>query len=101
MISKDQQVVLKQVISTWGIDAQHDMAIEEMSELTKAILKFRRAKTYEQKIECENNIIEEIADVKIMIAQLEMMFVDGGIDAPLVQEIIDSKIKRVEQKLNQ
>ena len=34
---------LKKVININGLSAQEDVAIEEMSELTKAILKRRRA----------------------------------------------------------
>ena len=51
-----------------GVDKQADIAIEEMSELTKAIIKHRRyatAETYE-------NLCEEIADVMIMVEQLAM-----------------------------
>jgi len=36
-ISKEQQEILRQAVSTFGIDAQQDMVIEEMTELTKAI----------------------------------------------------------------
>jgi len=38
--------VLEQAVNTWGKEAQVDMAIEEMSELTKALLKERRAVNY-------------------------------------------------------
>lgn len=46
---------------------QHDVAIEEMSELTKEIIKWKRYK---------NNgdaVAEEIADVEIMLEQLKIM----------------------------
>lgn len=99
MIRKEQTYTLAQAVSTWGINFQTDMAIEEMSELVKAVLKWRRAKTLEQRMDCEKNIIEEIADVKIMIAQLEIMFTDEGIDSKQVQDVIDQKIARLENKL--
>lgn len=35
---------LKEFLSEYGADAQVDMAIEEMSELTKAFLKWRRSR---------------------------------------------------------
>ena len=34
--------VLQECVDTYGAEAQVDMAIEEMSELTKALLKYRR-----------------------------------------------------------
>lgn len=34
--------ILQKAIDTYGVNAQSDMVIEEMSELTKEILKLRR-----------------------------------------------------------
>ena len=64
--SKEQTAVLQEALDTYGIDKQLDILIEEMAELTKAIIKHRRyasRKTYE-------NLCEETADVAIMIEQL-------------------------------
>lgn len=55
-------------IKTFGKDSQCKMAIEEMSELTKEICKNFRGS---QNIDA---IAEEIADVKIMLMQLELIF---------------------------
>lgn len=54
-----------QIANHYGIESQELMAIEEMSELTKEICKKRRGDKNREKL------IDEIADVKIMIAQLE------------------------------
>ena len=51
-------------------DAQSDMLIEEMSELTKAILKHRRNQT-QQTLE---SIREEMADVQIVLDQLYLIY---------------------------
>lgn len=56
---------------TFGKTEQMDVAIEEMAELTKEILKFRRAKTNIQRDERLSNIADEIADVEIMMEQLK------------------------------
>nr|WP_199398950.1 hypothetical protein [Ruminiclostridium papyrosolvens] len=65
--------ILKKAIETWGKDAQLDMVIEEMSELTKEICKHKRGKSNRAEI------IEEIADVEIMIEQLIIMLeIDEG-----------------------
>lgn len=65
-------------INTYGIRSQQDMCIEEMSELTKAILKYRRAenKNENEAEYLEDDIIEEIADVQIMLDQMRIIFGD-------------------------
>ena len=65
-------------ILTYGTQMQGDMCIEEMSELTKAILKYRRAenKNKNEAEYLEDDIIEEIADVQIMLDQMRIIFGD-------------------------
>lgn len=63
---------LNTIVETYGNDAQEDMAIEECSELVKAILKFRRSD--EKTAEMRDAVIDEIADVQIMLTQLGIIF---------------------------
>ena len=42
-MTQEQMRNLNTIVETYGNDAQEDMAIEECSELIKAILKFRRS----------------------------------------------------------
>lgn len=58
--------ILKRALKTWGEQAQMMMVVEEMSELMKEILKniCRHKDNIDQ-------IIEETADVEIMLAQLK------------------------------
>ncbi|MCM1090564.1 MAG: hypothetical protein NC092_04585 [Butyrivibrio sp.] len=65
--------VFRRCISEYGAQPQIDMMIEEMSELTKALLKWRRAKEAELTA-ARDNIIDEIADVRIMCRQMEILF---------------------------
>lgn len=89
-IKQRQQIAtLKTAINTYGIPREEDVAIEEMSELIKAIIKNRRSPDKSHK----DDIREEIADVFIMITQLRMIY-EGNID-----EIIDQKIKRLQERL--
>lgn len=60
--------VLDEAIKTFGKESQCRMAIEEMSELTKEICKNLRGADNKVKI------AEEMADVLIMLAQLEIIF---------------------------
>ena len=79
---------LEKIIGTYGEQAQIDIAIEEMSELTKALLKHRRAKIKDSSIEYD--IAEEMADVKIMLEQLEIIF-DNSAD---VSRYMEYKVNR-------
>lgn len=89
--------VLKAAISTYGKDAQVDMAIEEMSELTKALLKYRRSRntTDVEYGKLRSNIIEETADVLIMAVQILMMYDKDG----ECQAEVDYKINRLYERM--
>lgn len=82
--------ILKKAISTYGKEAQLDMCIEEMSELTKEICKHKRG------FDNKNEIIEEIADVYIMLEQMKMIF---RISEEQINKQIDFKIERLEGRL--
>ena len=86
----DKTKVLKEAIQTYGQNAQIDMAIEEMSELTKALLKDRRS-LISQKLE----VAEEIADVLITVEQLIMIYDNEE----LVNKTVNSKIARLAERL--
>lgn len=86
----DSLKVLKKAISTYGKESQLDMCIEEMSELTKEICKHKRGAYNNEEI------IEEIADVYIMLEQMKMIF---GISEQQINEQIDFKVARLEGRL--
>ncbi|MBD5547541.1 MAG: hypothetical protein HDQ97_09095 [Lachnospiraceae bacterium] len=86
-MNKKQYEVLEKAVKTWGEAAQTDMMIEEMAELTKALLNNRRGR--------ESNISEEMADVYIMLKQLEIIFENKG----KINHFINEKIKRLEERL--
>ena len=58
--------VLKRALETWGEQAQMLMVVEEMSELMKEVLK-----NINRKKNNIDEIIEETADVEIMLEQLK------------------------------
>ena len=92
---EDREAVYRESIEQYGVSAQVDMAIEEMAELTKALLKFRRFGWSENSSDYLENIYEEIADVKIMIRQLEMIY-----DCDFaVGQWIDKKVLRQIERL--
>lgn len=60
-----------QVISKWGIDAQLWMTIEECSKLSNAIAKYKRGR------DTPDAILEELADVSIMVEQIACYFCEN------------------------
>ena len=87
-MNKKQYAVLEKAVETWGETAQTDVMIEEMAELTKVIVNHRRGR--------ESNISEEMADVYIMLKQLEIIFENEG----KIKTFIETKINRLEERLN-
>lgn len=80
--------ILALAIEAWGEDAQCLMAIEECAELTKALCKLSRGGS-------ADDVIEEIADVQIMIDQLVIMFGEES-----VRKAEKEKLERLEFRLN-
>ena len=92
-ITDEQREVLKLAIEICGEENQIDKAIEEMAELTQALLKYRHERKSPSEIYA--NVVEEIADVRIMIEQMAIIHVDGA-----VKEKVDYKIDRLAQRLH-
>ena len=87
---------LQEAVAAYGTHAQVDMAIEEMSELTKALCKERRCGFGQgSRAQAHANIIEEIADVIIMLAQLLIIF-DKDRE---IQKETDYKLNRLAERL--
>lgn len=86
-MTKDE--ILKSAIARYGENAQMIIAMEEMAELTKELSKFLRGSHN------EDAIAEEIADVRIMLEQLEIMFDCAGA-AAVYQE---AKVERLRKRL--
>ena len=81
-------------IETWGVEKQSTVAIEEMSELTKAICKLKRKlELGENTNKTLSNLKEEIGDVLNMVEQLE--FVYG------IEEIEKNRQEKMEKILNE
>lgn len=90
--------LLKTFLDKWGIDAQSMMCIEEMSELTKELCKYRRLKYTEggtdldkRRQENISHIQEEIADVYNMLDQMKIYFGASNIDEIIEQKLIRTK----------
>lgn len=92
---------IRYIANHYGYESQSRQCIEELAELIQAINKFYRvweslSKTGNARelfalSESGRNIAEEIADVSIMIAQLQELL---GIDDERVMGIVDMKLDR-------
>jgi NTP pyrophosphatase (non-canonical NTP hydrolase) len=89
--------VIRQMLSKFGEDSQIDVAIEEMSELTKELIKYKRSKIHfrEKQASSREHVIEEIADVVFMLDYLVEIF---GIDLDELQKTITEKAQRTKER---
>ena len=83
--------ILKRALETWGEQPQMLMVVEEMSELMKEILK--NVSRHKDNID---QIIEETADVEIMLEQLKENYNSADAVATYKAE----KIKLIEKRLD-
>ena len=96
-VKKTMKAQLQEIALRYGYEPQSRQLIEEMAELTVAINKFWRAnqkpatdENLDKMRAARSNIIEEIADVGIMLEQITYLL-DAHED---VQEIMAEKINR-------
>lgn len=85
-----RQQTYRQILDCFGNTMQCIVAIEEMSELQKALAKYLRGLQYHDYGDVLANIREEIADVQIMLDQLKLVFDSDN----TVEQIIDEKLQR-------
>jgi NTP pyrophosphatase (non-canonical NTP hydrolase) len=91
----DIKHTFNQSIIKYGEEPQCRQAMEECAELIQAINKCIR---YPDRKDCHNNLIEEIADVEIMLYQLKVMF---NIDDDQVFAFKVEKAKREQERLKE
>ena len=86
--------ILLDALEHYGERAQVDMMLEEMAELSKALLKLRRVKKHEitDPLFLVKNVEEEIADVEIVLNQMKLLFPGWGI-------WMQAKLQRLEERI--
>lgn len=87
------QEILQEAINRYGVDAQSDMMIEECSELIQALLKLRR-NYVSSDFKYQANVMEEMADVEIMLDQMKLIF-----NPKAVLQLRQQKINRLKERL--
>ena len=90
MTPKEQAKVLERAVLHYGPMHQAAVAIEEMAELTKELVKhYNRGENRAQEI------TEEMADVQIMLWQLAAIFQNGK----GLERAVHSKLERLVQRM--
>lgn len=85
----NREEIYKELIQTYG-DIQIIVAVEELSELQKELCKALRSNGNRK------NLIEEMADVEIMLEQMKMYFL---IEQEEIDKIKEQKIERTKNRL--
>lgn len=93
----DVKLVISQMIIKFGEDSQIDVAVEEMSELIKELIKYKRSKIHfrEKYAASREHVVEEIGDVVFMLECLKLIF---DVKPEEVTQIIEQKARRVRER---
>lgn len=89
----DKAEKIRVIADHYGYDAQSRQCIEEMAELTQAINKLWRVcgngqKTEKSNRECMDNLVEEMADVQVMLLQMAYLLKTD------IQSMVNIKLDR-------
>lgn len=91
-MTPQQNKTIHRVISVFGEKNQQMQALEELMELQHAIFEHVHRGT-----DNRDNIVEEIADVEIMLAQLKRIH---NIDQKEIEQVQDRKLNRLEHTID-
>lgn len=89
MTREEQKQIEKEAVETYGVDAQMRMLQEECGELIVAVGHYLRGREGSLA-----NLCEELADVKIMVEQIEI-----ALNNPAVEEWYIRKLERLKSRL--
>lgn len=82
--------ILQKAINIFGVDMQLNVVVEEFSELTKEICKYKRG------FNNKDNIVEEMADCCIMLEQMKMIF---DVSEEEIMTVIREKMKKLKENI--
>ena len=93
-MTRGQSVKCEKIATHYGIDCQEDQTISELSELLHVMTR----RPSQRGIDWSNNLVDEMADVVIMIRQMCFLH---GIDPYEVNERINFKLDRQLERIRQ
>jgi NTP pyrophosphatase (non-canonical NTP hydrolase) len=87
--------IMRTALDQWGLNAQVGQTVEECAELIVALQKYvNRTPQFES----VDNILDEIADVEMMLAQMRLVL---GIDDDTLRKRIEHKFEKLIQYLSE
>lgn len=97
----DKSEKIKIIAEHYGYNSQSRQCIEEMAELTQAINKWWRVcgngqKTEKSIVECRDNLVEEVADVQIMLWQMEYLLLSEPEVNQMIMKKLDRQLERID-----
>lgn len=99
MNKNEEEKICRDALSKWGVSLQFDVAVEEMAELTKELMKYNRRSLLHGDFHPEvysDRIAEETADVEFMLAQVKCVFNNHA----LVEKIKGEKFARLRERID-
>lgn len=90
LFDRNDRGTLQLAVDTWGIDAQADMAEEEAAEFIAASKHYARGKAD------ADDLIDELADLRIMYEQLSMF-----VGQERVENRVNEKMDRLRDRLRE
>ena len=92
--TKDEVKIMQTALDQWGLNAQVGQTIEECAELIVVLQKYIN-RTERPAVD---DILGEIADVEMMLAQMRLIF---SIDDDALRKRIEYKFERLSQYLSE
>ena len=103
MLTEAMEKKCMEIARFYGFDAQTNQLIEECAELIQAINKYKRQFLRGQPVRESGDgktprdmIVEEIADVEVMLCQIKQLF---GIMELEVEDVAERKIERTMMRM--
>jgi len=91
----DELKTMQTALNRWGVNAQVGQTVEECAELIVALQKYINRTPQPEFVD---NILDEIADVEMMLAQMRLVL---GINDDSLRERIEYKFNRLNQYLSE
>ena len=96
MLTEYQIIKAHKIAKHYGLRKQKFQALQELNELSGVLL--RRKDQIDNNFEHENNMIDEIADVYVMLQQLQVLY---HIDPHRISDRISYKLNRQLERIEQ
>lgn len=90
----DEKKLMQTALDRWGLNAQAGQTVEECAELIVALQKHINRSPSPETVD---NILDEMADVEMMLAQMRLAF---DIDDDTFRKRIEAKFRKLKQYLS-